>query len=677
MKIKNVAIISVSFLVLAFVGSVCWGFFFVPLPELIERTVKSYKFACSLKIFCEFLPGIAATCVLLGFSFEFGKNYQGSLTRFSPAMFSRFKSVLLTGVAFAFLLTIFSEIVLPAVNKNTKTYEEMPKLQKEYKNFAKTLYQNGRFELSHEFARMAAEINPLDKEASDLMDEAEIAIRQLEMSDGNRTNLDMAEILSSAETELNSFAFEQNQFSIEQNPLSADQNLFAANQNRFSESQNLFSTNQNQFSGNQNQFSENQNSLAENKNPPSESYRLLLTSRKCLENEDWFGAHFYAQEALSITNQKDVNYNNIRQIAAEAWNKISEARFSGTTEEQRIFAKKLEGYTALYEHDNLHAYYVFKSLSETSKSLSLDPDIVRYLSVAEERLENQYFFTDETVSLQNFENANNVYFKILHKDKTTDIYFIKGITSAGSNESLVQYLRGLCIFTLDRNGNYVSGSYTTYAKMKEISTSYFDDEAKKSLEIEEDIFTVPYIILNSVDRLKEGVMNKPAAQKGEPKFTESGYIILPINYSDFNLLKEASAGIDSMSISSIFLFSRIAEKYGYATELYVLSILNRLLYPLFILICSIALGIAAWHGRLPPNSVFKFKWIIVFPIFIFLDYMLYKSFMLFFKFINFTIMGIVGLKFAIPISTTVFVILLVIVSLIFVACRNSMTLQKN
>lgn len=635
MKIKNVAIISVSFLVLAFVGSICWGFFFVPLPELIERTVKSYKFACSLKIFCEFLPGIAATCVLLGFSFEFGKNYQGSLTRFSPAMFSRFKSVLLTGVAFAFLLTIFSEIVLPAVNKNTKTYEEMPKLQKEYKNFAKTLYQNGRFELSHEFARMAAEINPLDKEASDLMDEAEIAIRQLEMSDGNRTNLDMAEILSSAETELNS------------------------------------------FSTNQNQFSENKNSLAENKNPLSESYSLLLTSRKCLENEDWFGAHFYAQEALSITNQKDVNYNNIRQIAAEAWNKISEARFSGTTEEQRIFAKKLEGYTALYEHDNLHAYYVFKSLSETSKPLSLDPDVVRYLSVAEERLENQYFFTDETVSLQNFENANNVYFKILHKDKTTDIYFIKGITSAGNNESLVQYLRGLCIFTLDRNGNYVSGSYTTYAKMKEISTSYFDDEAKKSLEIEEDIFTVPYIILNSVDRLKEGVMNKPVAQKGKPKFTESGYIILPINYSDFNLLKEASAGIDSMSISSIFLFSRIAEKYGYATELYVLSILNRLLYPLFILICSIALGIAAWHGRLPPNSVFKFKWIIVFPIFIFLDYMLYKSFMLFFKFINFTIMGIVGLKFAIPISTTVFVILLVIVSMIFVACRNSMTLQRS
>lgn len=635
MKIKNVAIISVSFLVLAFVGSVCWGFFFVPLPELIERTVKSYKFACSLKIFCEFLPGIAATCVLLGFSFEFGKNYQGSLTRFSPAMFSRFKSVLLTGVAFAFLLTIFSEIVLPAVNKNTKTYEEMPKLQKEYKNFAKTLYQNGRFELSHEFARMATEINPQDKEASDLMDEAEIAIRQLEMSDGNRTNLDMAEILSSAETELNSFALEQNQ------------------------------------------FSENQNSLAENKNPLSESYRLLLTSRKCLENEDWFGAHFYAQEALSITNQKDVNYNNIRQIAAEAWNKISEARFSGTTEEQRIFAKKLEGYTALYEHDNLHAYYVFKSLSETSKSLSLDPDVVRYLSVAEERLENQYFFTDETVSLQNFENANNVYFKILHKDKTTDIYFIKGITSAGSNESLVQYLRGLCIFTLDRNGNYVSGSYTTYAKMKEISTSYFDDEAKKSLEIEEDIFTVPYIILNSVDRLKEGVINKPATQKGEPKFTDSGYIILPINYSDFNLLKEAAAGIDSMSISSIFLFSRIAEKYGYATELYVLSILNRLLYPLFILICSIALGIAAWHGRLPPNSVFKFKWIIVFPIFIFLDYMLYKSFMLFFKLINFTIMGIVGLKFAIPISTTVFVILLVIVSMIFVACRNSMTLQRS
>jgi len=621
MKIKHLTIISTIFIILSLAISIAAGFTLVQLPELAEKTVKSYKFARGIKIFCDFIPPIVGTAFLLGFSFDFGKNYQGSLSRFSPAMFVRFKTVLVTGLIFSLLLTLFSEVVFPLVNRKIKKYEEMPKLQKEYKNFAANLYSNGRFELSREFAKMALEIDPMDSEAVKLMDEAEIAAKQMELTHVNPANLDMEKILSTTP---------------ENQP----------------EMQKDFS---------QNKF--------------SEPYKAFLLAKECFRNEDWFGAHFYAQEALSISNTKDVNYTNFKQLAAEAWNKMSDARFSGTTEEQKIFAKKYEGYVALAEHDNLHAYYVFKTLSETSKKLSLDPDVVRYLAVAEDRLEKQYFFTDETLNLQNFEDSNNVYFKIEHSDKTTDIYFIKGITSTGNKANLIQYLRGLCVFSLDRDGNYIAGSYTAYAKMKEISTNYFDSATKKVLEIDEKIYTVPYIILNSVDKFKEGTVNSSQLKKGSSQFTQHGYIILPIKYEDFNILKEASAGIDAMSLSSLFQFIKIAENYGYSTEVCIQSVLNRLFYPYFLLLCAIALGIGAWHGRLPPNSIFKFKWIIIFPIFLVIDYGLYRFLMVFFKLMNYSILGIAGVSYALLACGIFYTAIFTIISITFVSCRNSMTME--
>ena len=624
-KFKHLIIISLTFLVLTFILSIVLGFTTVQIPELIEKNINSYKFACGIRIFCDLLPAIIGTSFVLGWAFDFGDNYEGSLSRFSTAMFSRYKLVLCSAIIITFLLTCFSEFVQPANRTKMKNFEEMPKLQKEYKNFAKRLYDSGRYELSLEFAERALKINPKDKEASQLFDMADIAAKQIDFNKANSSSLDMTSILpSKIETETS-----------------------------------LIDT--------------TASTTAKNAKKISEPYKLLLTAKQCLVDEDWFGAHFYAQQAISITTPRDVNYNQFKQIAAEAWNKLSQAKFMGTSEEQLIFSKKFEGYSALTENDNLHAYYVFKTLSNTSKTLSLDPDVQRYLAVSEERLEKQFFFTDETLNLQSFENAHNVYFRLNHPDNSYDLYFIKGITSTGKKNNLIQYLRGLSIFCIDKDGNYVSGSYTPYAKLKEISTGYFNDSAKKSLEIDEKTQTVPYIILNSVDRNREGIINSAMLFEGETQFSQKGYIIFPFKYEDFNLIKEASAGIETMNLITLFKFAPIAEKYGYASEIYTQSILNRLLYPIFILICLMALGIGAWHGRLPPNSTFKFKWIIVFPIFTAVDYIVYKFVMFFFQLINYSLLGIARPQNALLTASGFYILIFIIISVLFTGCKNSMT----
>ena len=620
-KIKHLIIISLTFLVLAFALCIILGFTTKNIPELLSRNIKSYKFAYGIKLFCDFLPAVIGTSFVLGWAFDFGENYEGSLSRFSTAMFSRYKMLLISALIVTLILTFFSELILPLTQTRMKNFEEMPKLQKEYKNFATRLYNNGRYELSLEFAKRALEMNPNDEEAASLTDKAEIATKEIDFSRVNPNSLDMTTILPS-KIEIETTKIEKT-----------------------SKIQNNY----------------------------SEPYKLLLTAKKCLENEDWFGAHFYSQEALSITNAKDVNYNQFKQIAAEAWNKLSEAKFEGTTEDQIIFSKKLEGYSALTEGDNLHAYYIFKTLSNTNKKLFLDPDIQRYLEVSEERLEKQYFFTDETLNLQSFENAQNIYFKITHKDHSYDLYFINGITSTGKKSNLIQYLRGLTIFSIDKDGNYISGSYTPYAKLQEISTGIFNESTRKALEIDEKTATVPYVILNSVDRNHEGIINSAHHFKGEQQFTKAGYIILPFKYEDFNLLKEASNGIETMNIISLFHFVPIAQKYGYSREIYTQSIINRILYPIFILICLIGLGIGAWHGRLPPNSNFKFKWIIVFPIFTGVEFIIYKFVMFFFKLINYSLQGLSRPQYALFTASGFYILIFIIVSILFVGCKNSMT----
>ena len=73
-----------------------------------------------------------------------------------------------------------------------------------------------------------------------------------------------------------------------------------------------------------------------------------------------------------------------------------------------------------------------------------------------EKLEEEYFFIDETFNLQGFETVNNVHFSIRNNDGTTSVYFIKGVTPVADSASLVQYLRGLSIFVIDYDGKILA-----------------------------------------------------------------------------------------------------------------------------------------------------------------------------------------------------------------------------
>ena len=172
---------------------------------------------------------------------------------------------------------------------------------------------------------------------------------------------------------------------------------------------------------------------------------------------------------------------------------------------------------------------MFNTLSVTSKALSLDSDVVRYLRISEQALDNQCFYYDETFNLQGYETANNVYFKIKNKiNGTTSVYFIRGVASKGSAANMIQYLRGLTVVTLSPKDVYLSGIYVPYAKMKNIETTYIDDEILDTFGLSKKDKNIPMILLNSIDRNLEGINYGPITIGGIERAHDRGYLILPI-----------------------------------------------------------------------------------------------------------------------------------------------------
>ncbi len=617
MKFKSVHIVSISFFILCFLICLLFCMNFARIPELIINTEKTYRLLLTLKVFIYIMPAIFFTSSTVGWAIDFGSHSGNSLLRFSHAMFERYKGVLISGMIFVALLTFAGELANPMISKKMRSLEELPFLMTEYQITAQNLYDAQNYELSYKYAKSAYMIDPKNTLNSTLVYKAESALNE------------KAKISKSIIQTMHELTFGDSMFGIPKKS-------------------------------------------TEIPTEPYESYKLLQTARECLENQDWFGAHYYSQQALKLADNKNVNITECKHIAATAWNMLAQAREYGTTEEQKIFAKKYEGYTALTNGDFLHSYYVFNTLSKESKYLAIDPDVVRYLRISQQALDNQYFYYDETFNLKGYETATNISFKIKNSlNGTTTVFFIKGVSSKGHAANMIQYLRALTIVTLSPEGEYLSGIYVPYAKMKNIETRMIDEEILENLEINKKIKNIPFVLLTSVDRNLEGLIYRPEKIGGSEKNKDINYLLMPISYEVFNTLKEASKGAESMSLTSLMDFYTYADRFGYSGEVFCQALMNRLLFPLYILIFFVMIAITAWHCRINEDSIFKFHWIYIFILLCPIYISMHKLATSFFRAVNFSILGTFGSKYAFSMGFIFYALVLVFVSIGFLACHNA------
>ncbi len=579
--------------------------------EVPSSSAGLYKFLTGLEFFIRFLPSITITGFIVTLSVHFGRNCEGSTSRFSKAMMDRFKTVMLVSVIIACLLTVFTEVFgLLAASKKSSIINR-PKIVNEYINVGNKLFKNGYYDRAMNYAEAALKLNPNERRALDLRDHTDVEINRART---NNLRFKLYESVEEAEK--------------------VDRVVIDAQQ-------------------------------------INDVYQLYLKADEAYNKKEWFNAHYYAELGIKLATPKDPNLEGLKKISTSAWNNLTEYHNLAKSENQLLFDRKYEGYLALVEKDDLKAYYIFRELYQSSREFQSDPDVVFYLEIAENRINERSFFVDETFELETFESANDVYFSYTYADGSRDIIYFKGMTAVASTGNSIQYLRDLTIVSVDKNGDLYRTMTVPYAKVLPVSVKTLTPTTKALMGISDKIDCVPYILLKSVGRDSPDIHNEPVYTYPNGEVTNlPEYQLLSIPYEDFLSLETASESPESMLLPSLFSLVFMAEKYGYCSEVYGQALMNRIFYPLWILLIFVMLAGFAWNNRIGINQYFKFSWAIAFIPFILLSMVFNQMMMFVFRLINYVLLGGFGIASGM-VAGFIFYVILLICSSIFFVSRHS------
>ena len=397
---------------------------------------------------------------------------------------------------------------------------------------------------------------------------------------------------------------------------------------------------------------------------------LLKKSRAAAADGNWFHAHYYAQLALSFGSERDITFAEAQQLAAEAWNRLSNPHAPQENDTWRLYDKKRRAYDALMNGDNLDAYYRFKELADAVPYHEIDPDVKNFLQIALARLEAECFFIDETLNMQRFESAQNVYFTIRHSDGKTDVVFISGMTRVRNTGGMLTYLRGFTMYTYSAEGALLRTVSTPYAKMLAQPVASYSERAKRDYDINDSYELVPTLQLKSVQRDTRGEVNAPeyhfAGSVPLLERKQSNVLVLAMPIDDFALACEASLGADKMSLPALFKIHVSAADFGYASEIFGAALVRRLLYPLVMLLLFLFCASFAWNYRLAPEQVFKFKWIFVLPFATLLLFLLIEILLFVSDLLCYALIAVVG-NALLPTAVVLCLLLLIVLSVTFLS----------
>ena len=607
---KKIFSILATFLGIGFIICVALGFI-IPISNDIYNSSKTlYKFLNGIDYFLSFLPGIILAGFIISFSVYFGHNSEGSTSRFSKEMLNRFKYVVISSLVCGLILALANE----SFGILTKTTKERiinkPKIINEYIKVGNNLFDNGYYTRALRYANAALELDNNSKEASNLKDKSTVEINRIETS-----NLH--------------FKLYENEIEVK----TVDRVLI-------------------------------------NPEQISEVFELYKQALNCFKDKQWFNAHYYAELGIALATPKDPNLANLKDISNSAWKNLTEYVELKKDVDQLFFEKKYEGYLALHQKDDLKAYYIFKELSDTSRELSIDPDVTFYLNVAENRIREKYFFIDETFEQKSFENANNVYYSYDYRDGSKDIVYFKGVTTVEETGNSIQYLRDLSIVTISPNGEIYKTLSVPYAKVLPVSTDILNETTKQLFEIDEKTKSIPYIMLCSIGRTDPNTKIKPTyTYSKDAPATYLDYLILPISFDDFEMLENNTINPSSISLIKLIKLITKAEKYGFSQSVFLQVLINRILFPLWILILFIFAATFAWHNRIGVSQYFKFSWVFSFPFVILLCLAFYKIAMFVYMLINYVLIDCFRSSVGIIAAVIFYILLLILVSIYFASRR--------
>lgn len=598
---RKTGLIIFAYAILAFAACLAASFLIKNVPVLLPESKMNFLVVRGLIYFFKIAPALILCGFLVGCAISYGRDSDKAKIKFSKIIMVHFRKSMIASILLVFAITMVTEVFLPMCQDYQKIEALKPAVFNNYINLANSYYEQGKMDEAFEYSLNALKINPKDERANFINEKSKAVIESMKGVE--------------EESEEQKFVYIP---------------------------------------------------LEETKGETVAS--LIEKAKTHQDNKDWFNAHYYAYMALNIGNPKDTNYSEAKRLASEAWNHLFDTQIFEETEAQNLFKKKRAAYLSLINGDNIEAYYQFLEISKTSDFAARDPDVAQFLKIAEERVSKQCFFVDETNDLKRFETSNDIYFTITHDDGSKDVVYIKGISPVKDSGGMIQYLRGFKMMKFDKDGYFTMSISDSYAKMLSINVETFDDDTKQKFGIKDEFKNVPYLMLEGVSRNNTEKRISPVyefdASIKKSADDLKNYFVLGLSTDDFNALCDSKIDSSKMSIISLIKLLPKVHDFGFSSEIFSANFLNRITYPLVMLLIFMEIACLAWNFRLDA-PIFKFKWIFIMPfisviIFALLELALYAL-----KLLNFVLVSSTG-NFAFLISVAILVILLFLACLAFV-----------
>lgn len=609
--------------------------FFIPRPEfLISGTEKSFVFFYGLYIFLVCLPGILLSGFTVSCAVLWQKKSGNSRSRFSEAMFSRFKLVLFSSLLFILFLSLNEEIFKPSAKRKIDFIKEAPA------DFADALSIAGHFLeqdqplLALQYAEKAVKISPKDADAQRVLKLAR----------------DSADLLIDSELHGKKEAPEAEKL---QKPL-------------------------------------------HEKDKGHTILELLEKSDSAAEKKQWFDAHYWASLALEACDGKNTNLDAAAEKSNYAWKMLSLPVEFDNSMEQKYYKIKKDGYAAFSRGDFLKAYYTFLGLKNNYVQAENDPDVNKFLALSEEDLENQYFFFDETKYMEELSDSHKIYFSLDYPDGSKNVFYISNAMDIKKEGGLVRYMENLNVVHYDENNEFDYSFFVPFAKAVAQPVSEFGQENLSYLGIEKSWEYVPSVILQSVDRNTEGLVSSPVYSyeptglseldaknlgaentlkkeysKRIPLNIKNGSImILPMQFSDFNLINAAAGGAKEMPLPVLFKLLPRASGYGFSQEVFAQNLVQRATFPFIMLIMFVFCACIGWNYRIEnPDEIFKFKWTLLIPVLSFIMVVSFSIVLYFFNMLSYVFVGLLGTS-AVFAAASFYVLVFFAASVLFLSRKS-------
>lgn len=381
--------------------------------------------------------------------------------------------------------------------------------------------------------------------------------------------------------------------------------------------------------------------------------KAIETAEYELQNKNWFNAHYYATLAVQLANDRNADKDKALRLASYAWNMID--KLSTTSDQEReysLFKAKYTGYNLYQQGSYIESYYHFLDLSTKYPK---DPDIIFFLALSKQKVQEFTFFIDEVSDYEFFES---------HTDKLLKIPCLDG-------GYCIVFFRGLSILN-DRNLNnlFFRDFYLLKYKDENLEYSVYTPYSKMILEVDSNTQkTYPVLLLNSIDKKNKDISFK-AVFSGNITSQLKSVLSDLFSVQDFYTALDSSYGVETLSLpQSMELLSRFND-FAQPREILLSNIIFRISYPLFFLVLCMFAPVFGFKLSKPLTRKFQFYWILFIPFIFFSISFLILNFDMFLTHLIFYVVCHSSFYFSLLIPSFL-IILFIIFSLILGSQRIS------